>query len=233
MFAWRYVAFVNCTRRIGPKTFVLFRKIDKDSSGSVSWNTQTNCRTSFHHSHCTFVTILIRLFAGLSPQPACAETSTYCRIYNPILTFGRMPIVTRWFSANTFQEVFARLSIELPRSTPTSEVLFPRRTSFSLCWWLRGWNGLVLHFSPRRARNYTCLLSNTSLLLSIDCKLLVHFQHHLMSCDSSPLHLFQSSHFWRKNFAIEVSDSCFSSPAFQLLIVRHRYFLMNFHVVQF
>ena len=31
-------------------------------------------------------------------------------------------------------------------------------------------------------------------------------------CDSQPLHLSQSSYFWRQNFAIEVSDPCFSSP---------------------
>ena len=29
------VAFVNCTRRIDPKTFVLFRKLGKDFGGSV------------------------------------------------------------------------------------------------------------------------------------------------------------------------------------------------------
>ena len=54
MLAWRCVAFVNCTRRIDPKTLGLFRKIDEDSSGSVSWNTQPNCRTSF-----TIVTALL------------------------------------------------------------------------------------------------------------------------------------------------------------------------------
>ena len=61
MSAWRNVAFVNRTRRIGPKVFVPFRKIEKDSSGSVSWNIQPNCRTSFnlattfyHHPYSVF-----------------------------------------------------------------------------------------------------------------------------------------------------------------------------------
>ena len=40
------VAFVNRTRRNGPKILVPFRKTDKDSGGSVSWNAQHNCRTS-------------------------------------------------------------------------------------------------------------------------------------------------------------------------------------------
>ena len=44
------------------------------------------------------------------------------------LTFGRMPTVTRQYSTSTFQEIFARLSIGLPRWTPTSEGPFSRRT---------------------------------------------------------------------------------------------------------
>ena len=40
-------AFVNRTRLIGLKTFRPFRKIDEESGGSVSWNTQPNCRASF------------------------------------------------------------------------------------------------------------------------------------------------------------------------------------------
>ena len=36
--------FVNFTRRIGFRMSELFRKIDKDFGGSMSWNTQPNCR---------------------------------------------------------------------------------------------------------------------------------------------------------------------------------------------
>ena len=54
------------------------------------------------------------------------------------LTFGRMPIVTKRFSANTFQQVFALLSIGLPRMASASEAPFSRRTSTSCCWWFRG-----------------------------------------------------------------------------------------------
>ena len=59
-----------------------------------------------------------------------------------------------------------------------------------------------LHTHPRRAGNYTCLLSNTALLLSIDLILLVLFQHHLIPCDSKPLPLFQFSYFWRQSFTV-------------------------------
>ena len=36
--------FVNFTRRIGFRMSELFRKIDEDFGGSISWNTQPNCR---------------------------------------------------------------------------------------------------------------------------------------------------------------------------------------------
>ena len=35
---------VNRTHRIGFSIFELFRKIDEDFGGSISWNTQPNCR---------------------------------------------------------------------------------------------------------------------------------------------------------------------------------------------
>ena len=43
-------------------------------------------------------------------------------------------------------------------------------------------------------------LSNTVLLLSTDCKLLVSFQYHLIPCCSKPLPLSHVSHFWRQKF---------------------------------
>ena len=42
----------------------------------------------------------------------------------------------------------------------------------------------VLHAYLHRARNYTCLLSDTVLLLSIDGILLVLFQYHVDPCGS-------------------------------------------------
>ena len=63
MFAWRSAALVNRTRRVGPKTFGLFREIDTDSGGSV-WHA-TQLSHTFHNSHCTFVITLLRPFVGL------------------------------------------------------------------------------------------------------------------------------------------------------------------------
>ena len=94
MSAWRTIAFVNFTRRIGFRMSELFRKIDEDFGGSISWKTQPNCRVFdelwfrdltrdgcsrstvlpcsivqhlwlLQHSHCTFVTILFKPSAGL------------------------------------------------------------------------------------------------------------------------------------------------------------------------
>ena len=65
MFAWRTTALVNLTHRIGFRMFELFRKIDEDFVGSISWNTQPQLSCNFQHCHCTFVTILFRLFARL------------------------------------------------------------------------------------------------------------------------------------------------------------------------
>ena len=39
-----YNGLVNFTHRIGFRMSELFRKIDEDFGGSISWNTQPNCR---------------------------------------------------------------------------------------------------------------------------------------------------------------------------------------------
>ena len=57
MSAWRATAFVNFTRRIGFRKSELFRKIDEDFGGSISWNTQPNCRV-FDELHTTGLSVL-------------------------------------------------------------------------------------------------------------------------------------------------------------------------------
>ena len=143
MFAWRSVAFVNRSRRLDPKTFVLFRKIVKDSGGSMSWNMQPNCRESFnktlhfcHHPSSIFL-------LGWSSTCLCANDHFSPNLHPEFcfveFTFGRTPIVTRWFGANTFDVISALLSSKLPRWTSTSEILSSR----SFCGRRsRGWSGL-------------------------------------------------------------------------------------------
>ena len=131
----RCVAFVTRTRRIGPKIFVPFRKIVKDSSGSVSWNTQPNCRTSFNIAIALLSPPFFGFLFGCSSSFLYGNV-TYCRIYNPMRCQ-----LSQKVRANTCQEVSPRLSIDLPRWTPTSEGPFSRRTSTSLCLWLTRWSG--------------------------------------------------------------------------------------------
>ena len=48
IFTWLGVSFQKCTLRLGPKDFGLFRKIDLDFCGSISWNTQPTCFDFFN-----------------------------------------------------------------------------------------------------------------------------------------------------------------------------------------
>ena len=73
MFAWRSVAFENWTRRVGLKTFVLFRKIDEDLGGSASWNTQNNCRVSYKRA-----TALLSPFFLFFSRDICAQRCVTC-----------------------------------------------------------------------------------------------------------------------------------------------------------
>ena len=96
-----------------------------------------------HNSNCTFAFIRLRLFVWLvfnlpmEKWALSAELTSRFRFTE--LTLGRMPRLTRRLGASTFQEVFAWLSVGLPRRTPASEAPFSRRTSTSWCLWLNFW----------------------------------------------------------------------------------------------
>ena len=98
----------------------------------------------------------------------------------------------------------------------------PRHTSTSCHSWLRKWSGIRCRFwcTIVLLMPETALVSLRTLAfsLSTDNKYLF-LQRRLLHFGSRPLHLFQSSHFWRHNFIIGVSDLCSISPWFQLLII--------------
>ena len=130
------------------------------------------------------------------------------------LALGWVLIFTRHSREDTLQIISARLSKNGPMVTFASD------TSPHI-YLVKGlarneWRQCVLVF-PRdfglRGGNCIGLLSNT--------------------CFSLPRLLIQVSHAWRQSFANGVSDLCSSSLKFQHLIVRNRYLLVNFHVVQF
>ena len=76
------------------------KKINEDSCGSASCDTQPNCRTLFTISCCTFVTTLLGLFIWLFLNLPVRKRALFAELkprFRPIeLTFGRMSIVTRW-----------------------------------------------------------------------------------------------------------------------------------------
>ena len=72
MSAWRATAFVNFTHRIGFRLFELFPKIDEDFGGSISWNTQPNCRVIFNIATALLSTFFLDLLLGCSSTWRCA-----------------------------------------------------------------------------------------------------------------------------------------------------------------
>ena len=145
-------SFVNHTRRVDPKTFVPFRKIAEDSGGSTVLRYATQLSYIFSLLLLHFCHHPSSVFCWVVPEPSSAEMSTYRRIYIPSRT-DKADIMEDANSHKVilcnypFQEVYARLSIGLPRRTPASEVPLSRRTSTSWCWWLRRWSGFLVLIS--------------------------------------------------------------------------------------
>ena len=142
----------------------------------------------FSQSLLHFCHHLFRLFV---PQPSSAETSTLRRIYNPIQTHRigiREDANTHTATASTFQEVFARLSIELPRLAIASDVsLFV--TQFCLLVLVAAQRLArllvsVLHDRYSHARNCIGLPLNTAFFLTTGDKYLSLFQRNLIPSNS-------------------------------------------------
>ena len=72
MLAWRTTALVNRTHRIGFSMFELFRKIDEDFGGSISWITQPNCSVIFNVATALLSPFFLNLLLGCSSTWRCA-----------------------------------------------------------------------------------------------------------------------------------------------------------------
>ena len=73
------------------------------------WRLSVLWSHTFHNSYCTFVIALFRLFGWSSTFQSGKEhlSAEFSSRFSFIeLTLGRMRILTRWFGASTFQEVF-------------------------------------------------------------------------------------------------------------------------------
>ena len=81
MSAWRTIAFVNFTHRIGFRMFELFRKTD-DFGGSISWHTQSNCRVIFNITTAVLSSLFLDLCQAVH-QPGDAHKKTFLHPHSP------------------------------------------------------------------------------------------------------------------------------------------------------
>ena len=153
---------------------------------------------------CTVITTLSRFVAGLTFKLLVHEntfiTEFASRCFLVILRFGRMPEISRWLRALTFEvdsDLWDSFFSEIFRHLFLFAALKKVRMLVS-----------VFHFDFHRGGNYKCLLLNTILLLSIDSIILFLVKHSCHPCDSVPLLLSRSSRFWPAKFR----DLIFSSP---------------------
>ena len=72
MLAWRTTALLNRTHRIDLSMFEVFRKIDEDFGGSISWNAQPNCRVIFNIATALLSQFFLDLLPGCSSTWRCA-----------------------------------------------------------------------------------------------------------------------------------------------------------------
>ena len=118
-----------------PRNFGLFRRIDLEFGGSVSW--KTTSRYSDFPSKATdpLSTTFLRLLTGLTVNlsvPGYALIAKFASRFSfVILTYGRMPILTRRIRTVSFKVISARYLILPPikRFTVqrTSSVILKRR----------------------------------------------------------------------------------------------------------
>ena len=134
------------------------------------------------------------------------------------LALGWMTLLTKRFSARTFQMIYARLSKNEPMVTFCLGY-FSSSTHFDLVMWLAQtlWRQCVRVFAHDlgfRGGNCNGLLANTGLFLSTGNRYLFFHERRLILFDSLSQLLLRFSHASRQTFVIEVFDLFFSSPWF-------------------
>ena len=177
------------------------------------------------YSHCICHHPLA-VFCWVDLQPDCVQTSTYYRIYIPI-RIHRLDIRE---DANNHKVIGCKclsgnLCTAVERTSRrwilASEVLFPRCTSTSLCWWFRRWSGFwcrlcTLLFIVQE----TTLVSSRT--LSFCCPLIAFS---LSSFNTDPLRFVTSAMLNSVISGVKVSKSeflmCFFLPSFLFLFVGH------------
>ena len=94
-----------------PFVWALPRKIDEDFGGSISWNTQTNCRVLFSMATALlspfFLNLFARLFFNLAMRIRALfpKSASILRLVEQ--AYWRMPLFTEWIDASSFEVILA------------------------------------------------------------------------------------------------------------------------------
>ena len=113
---------MNRTHRFGFCMVDLFRKIDEDFGGSMSWNTQPKFFVSLTMATALFLPFFFDLLLGCS-STVCEDAlralfpnfaSIFCLVKQAL---EGMPLFTRWIRTSTLKMFLARLTRYFPRRT--------------------------------------------------------------------------------------------------------------------
>ena len=150
MLARHTTAFVNRTHRIGFRMFELFRKIDEDFGGSISWNTQPNCRVLFNIATALlspFFGPFSRLFINLAMRIRALFPKSATTLGLVEQAFWRVPFSTKWVIASSSEVILARPSRHSTTGTLASGTSGSR------------WFSLILPHERIRRRIWLCHFS--------------------------------------------------------------------------
>ena len=187
ILVWGAIAFVNFTRWIGFCMSELFRKNRLRRLHVPKDTTQMSC--DFQHSHCTLVIILFgpftRLFINLT-MCIRALLSRFAITCLAVQAFWRVPLLTEWVDASSFEVILARPSIHSTTGTSASGTSGSR------------WFSLILLHERIRRRIWWCNFST-----------LIHFVAETAIVSSGKLHIglnaLNTTHFYDiRNSKIEI-----------------------------
>ena len=110
-------------------SFELFRKIDEDFGGSISWDTQPNCRVIFSMAAALF-SFFLDLFARLLFNLAMRIRALFSKSASILglveQAVPRMPLFTEWIGASSFEVILAWQSSHFPTWASASRTLGSR-----------------------------------------------------------------------------------------------------------
>ena len=153
--ALRNTALVDRTHRIGFGMVELFRQIDEDLGGSISWDT-TQLSCLLQKCHCTFLPFFVGLLLGCSSTRRCAKEHFSPNLHPSSVLYnkqsGECHFSTRGIRTSTFNMILAWQTRNSPRRTSTCwtfgslwifHILWVRRRFWSRSWRCRSYCTLI------------------------------------------------------------------------------------------